>query len=100
MSAAGKWNVTMQTPIGTLNFAWDLVDEGANWRGHMTGQPPVGNSELSTIRVEGEAVSFETTAQSPMGALKLAFSGSVNGDSMQGVCKTKFGDNRFSAQRG
>lgn len=99
MSVAGKWNVTMNTPIGTLKFVWDLTNEGAQWRGQMTGEAPVGNSELSAINVQGDALSFETTAQSPMGALKLAFSGTAAGDAMQGVCKTKFGDNRFSAQR-
>ena len=99
MSVAGTWRVTMPTQIGTLQFVWDIAEEGEQWRGKMSGQPPVGNSELKDIKVNGSTISFLTTVQSPMGALQLTFTGTAAGESMSGSCKTRFGDNQFTAVR-
>lgn len=99
MSVAGKWQVTMPTPIGTMQFVWDLTEDAGAWRGRMSGDAPIGNSELVEIDVKGSAIAFQTTVQSPMGALQLAFSGATAGDRMTGTCKTRFGDNQFSAVR-
>ena len=99
MSVAGRWNVTMATPIGTLKFVWDLNETAGTWRGAMSGEPPVGHSELREIKVAGDDVSFATTVNSPMGALPVTFNGSRTGDSLQGTCKTRFGDNKFTATR-
>lgn len=100
MSVAGTWRVTMPTQIGTLQFVWDIAEEGAQWRGKMSGQPPVGNSELKDIKVSGATISFLTTVQSPMGALQVTFTGTASGEKMTGTCKTRFGDNQFTATRG
>jgi hypothetical protein len=99
MSIAGRWNVTMQTPVGTLRFTWDFTNEAGQWRGRMFGQPPVGDSELTAVQLCGESLSFETTAQSPVGALQLAFVGTVGDATLTGVCKSKFGDHAFAAAR-
>jgi len=99
MNVAGKWNVTMDTPVGTMKFTWDLANESGEWRGKMLGQAPVGDSDLRSIRVEGNMLSCETTTRSPMGPLELAFEGAVSADSMTGTCKTKFGGYQFSATR-
>lgn len=99
MSVAGTWRVTMPTQIGMLQFVWDIAEEGAKWRGQMSGQPPVGNSELKDIKVDGATISFLTTVQSPMGALQVTFTGIAAGATMTGTCKTRFGDNQFTANR-
>lgn len=99
MSAAGKWNVTMPTPVGTMKFTWDFTNENGVWRGKMIGHPPVGDSDLRSIRVDGDALTFETTTRSPMGALELAFNGAMTGDTLTGACATAYGEFRFSAVR-
>ncbi len=99
MSIAGKWNVTMNTPVGTMKFGWELVDEDGAWRGRMIGQGMVKDSHLRDIQVQGDTVSFATTTQSPMGALELTFQGAVAGDALPGVCKTSYGEFAFSAVR-
>lgn len=98
-SAAGKWNVTMQTPVGTMKFTWELANESGAWRGRMIGQAPVGDSDLRAISVQGDALAFETTTRSPMGPLELAFNGAVSADSLSGTCTSKYGEFRFSAVR-
>jgi hypothetical protein len=99
MSIAGKWNVTMNTPVGTMKFSWDFAQESAGWRGRMIGQGMVKDSDLRDIHVDGDKVSFATTTQSPLGALELEFAGTAAGDSLPGVCKTSYGEFAFSAAR-
>jgi hypothetical protein len=36
MSVAGKWQISMDTPIGTQKFTWDLQQAGAAWKGTMS----------------------------------------------------------------
>jgi hypothetical protein len=98
MSVAGKWNVTMDTPIGRQKFTWELQQSGDAWRGTMDGQ--TGKSDLNNIRVEGDSVGFDTRVVSPMGAINLTFEGAVNGDQISGACKTIFGNTQFTGVRG
>lgn len=98
MSIAGKWNVTMNTPIGAQKFVWDLQQAGGQWSGSM--ESPFGKSDLRDVKVNGADVGFSASVNSPMGALDLAFSGAVNGDQISGMCKTRFGDSPFTGERG
>jgi hypothetical protein len=99
MSVAGKWQVTMPTPIGTMNFRWEISEGNGAWSGQMTGDPPIGDSELTDIQASGDAIAFGTVVQSPMGALPLTFEGAASSDTMTGTCKTRFGNNPFTAVR-
>lgn len=98
MSVAGKWQVSMDTPIGKQQFSWDLQEAGGAWQGSMDGQ--AGVTPLTDIKVDGGNVSFGTRVNSPMGTIDLTFSGAAAGNQISGVCKTMFGDMRFSGQRG
>jgi hypothetical protein len=98
MSVAGKWNISMDTPIGTQKFTWDIQPAGSGWKGSMVSMG--GPSELTDIRSEGSTLACATKVNSPMGMLDLAFNGSVSGDQITGTCKTLFGDQKFSGQRG
>ena len=97
MSVAGKWNVSMDTPIGRQQFAWDLKEGDGAWTGVMDG--PTGRADLKDIRVSGDSVAFETRVNSPMGAINLSFSGAVAGDQISGTCKTMFGNVQFTGAR-
>ena len=98
MSIAGKWNVSMDTPIGRQQFAWDFRESGGAWTGVLDG--PTGRADLKDIKVNGDTVAFETRVNSPMGAINLSFSGAVSGDQISGTCKTMFGNAQFSGTRG
>ena len=97
MSVAGKWNVSMDTPIGTMSFVWEFENADGVWVGKMIGQGPVSDSDLRAIQVTDDSMSFETTTKSPLGALELRFQAAVADNAMMGTCKTKFGDQTFSA---
>ena len=98
MSVAGKWNVTMETPIGTQKFVWDIQQGDGGWSGTMNSQG--GVSQLQGMKVEGDKVSFDTTVHSPMGSVAVSFNGAVAGSNISGTCKTMFGDMTFAGVRG
>jgi hypothetical protein len=54
MSVAGKWQISMDTPIGTQKFTWDLQEAGGAWKGTMSA--PNGSSELGNVQVSGSNV--------------------------------------------
>jgi hypothetical protein len=99
MSVEGKWNVTMDTPLGTLQFAWEFTKIDGRWEGRLIGQGLVSDSRLRGIRVSDGTVSFETTTSSPLGPVDLKFEGTIVEDRLGGRCRTRFGDNDFSAVR-
>ena len=98
MSVAGKWQVSMDTPIGKQQFTWDLKQVNGAWQGTMQSQ--AGKSSLGDIEVNGDQLSFQTTVNSPMGTVHLSFAGAVASDRVAGTCKTLFGNHAFSGQRG
>lgn len=97
MSVAGKWNVTMDTPIGTQKFSWDLKSAGGDWTGTM--EAANGRAELKDIKVNGDAVAFEADVSTPMGAVHVAFDGAASGDRITGTGKTMFGNFQFTGSR-
>lgn len=98
MSIDGKWNVSMDTPLGRQSFVWELRQAAGVWSGTMTNAK-TGASTLTNIQVEGDAVSFATSVSSPMGAIHATFRAAVAGDTVKGTCKTKFGDMAFAGVR-
>lgn len=98
MGLAGKWNVSMETPIGTQAFVWDLQSQGGAWSGTMTAVN--GVTPLTGLEVEGERFSCEADVASPMGSIHVKFSGAVAGDTTSGTCQTMFGDIAFAGSRG
>jgi hypothetical protein len=92
MSDAGKWNLTMNTPIGVQTFTAEIRPEGP-----FTSQ--AGVTKLEGVKVDGNSVAFSTTVTSPMGPVNLGFSGTIAGNQISGTCKTMFGDMNFTGQK-
>lgn len=98
MSVAGKWHISMKTPIGTQKFTCDFEHDGGAWRGTIDGQ---GNSAaVEDLKVEGESVGFSARVKGPVGMIDLNFSGAVAADELNGTCKTQFGNFTFTGARG
>jgi len=98
MSVAGKWNVTMETPIGTQKFVWDLQSQAGAWSGTMAAS--TGTTALTNIVADGDRFSCESNVSSPMGSIHVAFSGEVTGNTVTGSCRTQFGNSAFTGTRG
>ncbi len=97
MSADGTWNLTMQTPMGERRSTLTLATSG----GSLTGsQEAEGNTpDITDGSVSGNDVSWKVAITNPM-PLTLTFSGSVNGNTLNGTADTgMFGSFPFEGTR-
>ena len=97
MSADGTWNLTMQTPMGERRSTLTLATSG----GALTGtQEAEGNTtDITDGSVSGNDVSWKVAITNPM-PLTLTFSGSVNGNTLNGTADTgMFGSFPFEGTR-
>jgi hypothetical protein len=80
MSADGKWNTTINSPMGVQQGSLDIKTSGDSFTGTMTSQ--MGAQDISGS-VDGDKLSWSTSITSPM-PLTLTFNVSVDGDKMTG----------------
>jgi hypothetical protein len=97
MAADGTWNLTMNTPMGERRSTLTLSTAG----GRLTGkQEAEGNTtDIAEGTVSGNDVSWQVAITNPM-PLTLTFSGTVDGNSMNGTADTgMFGSFPFEGTR-
>ncbi|ALO47249.1 hypothetical protein [Pseudohongiella spirulinae] len=85
--AVGNWVITIDTPIGAMN-ANLVINEDLS--GEMRSQD-LGSSPLHSVQLADERVAFAADIDAQGTAMTLAFSGTVEGDSMSGSFNTDFG---------
>ncbi|MFF4778026.1 hypothetical protein ACFY05_34885 [Microtetraspora fusca] len=85
MSVEGTWDLTVRTPIGTMDAVLDLrVQDGGTLYGTATG---AGEAvELREVALDGDRLTWEQSITRPL-RLNLAFDVTVHGDSMAGTSK-------------
>jgi hypothetical protein len=93
MSAIGTWNLTMNSPLGAQTATLKVEDAG----GSLTGKG--APSPLEALKVDGDTVAFSADADTPVGKMKLGFTGAVVGDSISGKYSTPFGAFDFTGTR-
>ena len=93
MSFTGKWNITINTPMGKQEGVLELTQDGGAVTGTMTAQ-----GESATVengRVEGESVLWDVNVSKPM-PLTLSFKGEKAGDNLNGSVQLgAFGQSTF-----
>jgi hypothetical protein len=96
MSVDGAWKITLNTPMGAQERHLTLASDGATLTGSMSG--PQGENAIEDGSVDGNAVSWSVMA--PQIGAKVAFSGTVDGDTMSGQAVLgAFGSAPFSGVR-
>ena len=97
MAADGSWNLTMQTPMGERISKLTLSTAGGNLTGQQEAE---GNTtEITDGSVSGNDVSWKVAITNPM-PLTLTFSGTVNGNALNGTADTgMFGSFPFEGTR-
>jgi len=97
MSADGTWNLTMQTPMGERRSTLTLSTAGGTLTG--TQQAEGDTTEIAEGTVNGNDVSWKVAITNPM-PLTLTFSGTVDGNSLNGNADTgMFGSFPFQGTR-
>ena len=97
MAIDGKWNLTIQTPLGVQSSTLEVASSSGKLTGKQSGAE--GEQEIENGTVEGDTASWSIDIMSPM-PLTLTFNGSVSGDSLSGTVKLgAFGESTFAGER-
>ncbi len=97
MTVDGKWNISVETPIGTKQATLTLSAAG----GALTGTQSAdgGSAAISDGKVDGSKVSWKVAITDPM-PITLEFEGMVEGDKIAGRANAgAFGAMPFSGTR-
>jgi hypothetical protein len=98
MSAAGTWNLAMQTPIGERKVTLTLQVAGAALTGRMSAED--GNAvDIYEGKLAGDAASWKANIKNPM-PLTLEFAGNVDGDRISGTVSAAVGSWPFTGIKG
>ena len=85
--AVGVWNVEMDTPLGAIPAVLTLNADGT---GSMSADA-LGEAPIDGIVFDGNSLTFDTEIDAQGTTLVLEFSGSVDGDSIEGEFGSDFG---------
>jgi hypothetical protein len=97
MAVDGKYNITIQSPMGAQKATLELKAEGTTLTGTQAGAQ--GSMAIANGKVDGNKVSWSIAITSPM-PMTLEFSGAVEGDAISGSVKAgSFGSFPFSGAR-
>lgn len=93
-AAVGIWDVEMNTPVGSQQVELIINADGS---GNFAG--PQGEQSIDGIAFDGNALNFSMTIDAQGQSITLDFSGSVQGDSLNGEFNTPFGALAISGSR-
>lgn len=97
MAVDGKWNISIDTPMGTRQAELELKAEGSTLTGTQAADGQSGPLQDGTV--DGNKVSWKVDITNPM-PLTLTFTGTVDGDKISGDADTgTFGSFPFSGSR-
>ncbi len=97
MAADGKWEITINSPMGAVKAKLDLKTDGSALTG--TQEAAQGSGPLENGKVDGDTISWSAKISSPM-PMTLDFSGTVAGDTLSGSVKAgSFGSFPFNGSR-
>jgi hypothetical protein len=87
MSAAGTWNMTIDTPIGKQHARLELTENAdGSWTGTSHSVDSGETSDLTDISVSGDEVTWQQAVTKPM-KLNLKCTVTVDGDKLSGKAK-------------
>jgi hypothetical protein len=94
----GTWTMTVETMAGTGNPVFKLTQKGSDVTGTYQGQ--LGEADVKGT-VKGNAVELTYTINAQGMELKVVYSGTVEGDTMQGkVALGDLGEGTFTGKKG
>ena len=97
MAIDGKWEITINSPMGAQKAQLDVKADGAALSGTQTAQ---GSTQaLANGKVDGNTVTWSANITNPM-PMTLDFTGTVDGDKISGSVKAgAFGSFPFTGAK-
>ena len=97
MAVDGKWEITINSPLGAQKAVLDIATKDGALTGTQTAQQ--GSGPLENGKVDGNNVSWSAKITTPL-PLTLDFAGTVDGDKLSGSVKAgSFGSFPFTGSR-
>ena len=97
MAIDGKWNLTVNTPMGAQTSTLEVASSGSSLTGTQGGAQ--GSQAIENGAVNGDEATWSIDITSPM-PMTLTFKGKVSGDQLSGaVTLGPFGDSTFQGER-
>ena len=96
-SIIGSWALEVSSPRGVQHPMLMVTSDGDTYHGVLTGER--GKVAIKEIQVEENTFSFPLKVKTPMGNIKLHYSGQIDADLMQGKIKTPRGAMPFRGKR-
>ncbi|MFP6809295.1 MAG: hypothetical protein VB957_19230 [Pseudomonadales bacterium] len=96
-SIVGTWALEVSSPRGVQHPTLMVTGDKDTYHGVLTGER--GKVVIKEIQVEENTFSFPLKVKTPMGKLKLHYSGQIDADLMQGKIKTPRGTMPFTGKR-
>ncbi|HWF63352.1 MAG TPA: hypothetical protein VN685_01935 [Rhizomicrobium sp.] len=97
MAIDGKWEVTINSPMGAQKATLDLKADGNALTGTQTAM--AGTQPVTNGKIDGNNLSWSASITSPM-PMTLEFTGTLDGDKLSGSVKAgAFGSFPFSGGR-
>lgn len=90
----GVWDVNIDTPVGSQAGVWTINSDGTGIMGS-----DLGDQAIEGIALEGNTIAFDVDIDAGGQSLSLSFSGTVNGDSLDGEFASDFGAVPVSGSR-
>ena len=89
----GTWKASVETPNGTIETTFTFKVDGSKLTGKVSS--PMGESEISDGKVDGDALSFVVVRNFNGNEFKLSYKGKVSGDEMKLTLEFPGGDRQI-----
>jgi hypothetical protein len=96
MTAQGKWNITVKTPVGDKQGVLELRVNGASLSGRISN--PDYAVDFSDGKVRGNQLEWSAKLDKPM-RMTLKFTATVDADRIEGKAKHLLGSATFAGTR-
>ncbi len=93
----GKWESTRETQQGTMTTTFTFEQDGGKLTGTLGSQR--GDMEISDGTIEGNKISFKMVMTRGDRTMEMAYSGTVEGDTITGTMQTPRGEQPWTAKR-
>ncbi len=96
MTIQGKWNITINTPMGDKSGVLDLMVDGDRLTGSLSDAGHY--AAISDGKIEGNRLKWSAKITKPM-RMSFKFTATVDADHIRGEAKHLFGSAPFSGTR-
>jgi len=92
----GRWNITINTPMGDKSGVLELKTDGTALTGSLSDA--LHHVAISDGKVDGNKLSWSATITKPM-RLSFKFTATVDGDRIRGAARHLLGKGTFAGTR-